>query len=333
MFGSPTVSGTLVAFAAGQSAAPPAFPFRGVYAAGGTGIAAVADVTTADPSGGGTFAGFAPPAVSGTTIAFLAGNPTAAGIYTRATPGSGGIFKVADTNDTIPTVGGPFGSFLLPSVSGGQVALTGFGPLGAGVFTAPAAGGPLTAVATTNTPVPSGGGARFVGFGAPAISGSVVAFAGGPNGPPTPPTGIYANTGAGGSLVRIADTTTPVPNIPAVDFGSFDPQVSVAGSEVVFIGRTPNGAPGVYAGAGGPLTEVIAAGDPLDGRTVADLGIGRESFDGEFVTFWASFTDGTSGIYVAPVPEPAGLLAAAAAAVGLLRVLRRHGYRRGWAGR
>jgi hypothetical protein len=342
VFGPPAVSGTIVAFAGGQAVGVP-FPFRGVYAAPAAGgsITAVADTTTLSPSNGSLFAGFFPPAVSGATAAFYAGNPNAGGIYTRATGGTGAVSTVADTSTIAPVIGGMFINFLPPSVSGGTVALVGGNFFGIGVYTGPAAGGPLTAVATTQTTMP-GGTHQFRQFGGdpnsgpapgPTISGSVVAFAGSQN-PSGPSVGIYATTGPGGQLARIADTTTPVPNHPASAFTSFDPWVSLSGSAVVFVGRSGAG-PGIYSNATGPLTKVVAAGDVFDGRTVADLGIGKESFDGTLVTFWAGFTDGSSGVYVAPVapvPEPAGVLAVAAA-VGIgLSSRRRRGGVRGWLG-
>jgi hypothetical protein len=326
-FGPPTTAGTSVLFAAGTSGAPPQFgiPFRGVYAAHATGLIAVADLTTASPTGG-NFIGFSPPAVSGTTAAFYAGSATVGGIYTRSTSGTGAVTRVVDTTTAIPGVGGPFGGFVAPpAISGTRVAFTGFGPLGGGVFTAATPGGPLTAVATTATPIPGGSG-NFVGLSAPAVSGAVVAFAGGPTGGfGSFPTGIYANTGAGGSLVRVANTSTPIPGGTG-NFARFDPQISLSGDDMVFVGRAGDLAPGIYTNATGPLTKVIAAGEALDGRTVSDLGIGWQSFDGTVITFWAGFTNGSSGVYVVPVvpvPEPAGLLAVAAVAAGLLRRVRR----------
>jgi hypothetical protein len=325
VFGPPTISGTAVLFAGGTSGAPLQFgiPFRGVYASHVSGMVAVADLTTPSPTGG-NFIGFTPPAVSGTTAAFYAGSANVGGIYTRSTSGTGAVTKVADTQTAIPGFGVPFNGFVAPpSISGTRVAFTGFGPFGAGgVFTAATPGGPLTAVATTATPIPGGSG-NFVGLGAPAVSGSVVAFAGSPTGGPGSfPTGIYANTGAGGSLVVIANTSTPIPNGTG-NFARFDWQISLSGDDAVFVGRAGNLAPGIYTNATGPLTKVIAAGESLDGRTVSDLGIGGQSFDGTVITFWASFTNGSSGIYVVPVPEPAGLLATGVAAVGLLRWVRR----------
>jgi hypothetical protein len=328
-FGPPTVSGTSVLFAAGTSGAPPQFgiPFRGVYAAHASGLVTVADLTTASPTGG-NFIGFSPPAVSGTTAAFYAGSATVGGIYTRSTSGTGAVTRVADTSPatSIPGVGGPFGGIVAPpAISGTRVAFTGFGPLGGGVFTAASPGGPLTAVATTATPIPGGSG-NFVNFGAPAVSGSVVAFAGGPTGGPGSfPTGIYANTGAGGSLVRVANTSTPVPGNPSLRFTQFDPFIGLVGDDLVFVGHSSAGE-GIYTNATGQLTRVVGQGDVFDSRTVADVEIGPQSFDGTIITFWASFTDGRSGIYVVPVvpvPEPAGLLAVAAVGAGLLRRVRR----------
>lgn len=327
LFGSPAISNSTVVFAGGPPAAPP-FPFRGVYAApaGGGAITAAADNTTTNPGPpAGPFNSFdVMPGVSGSTVAFGGGSAFRGGIYTIPAAGALTATAIAQTGDAIPVVGGPFGSFSFPSVSGNRVAFVGVGP-GGGVFTAATSGGALSAVATTSTTIPGGGGATFAGFGNPVVSGTVVAFAGGPTGGPGSfPTGIYTNTGAGGSLVAVANTSTTAPGGGGL-FTQFDPWVSLSGDDVVFVGHSSAGE-GLYTNATGPLTRLVGQGDVFDGRTVADVEIGRQSFDGAFVTFWASFTDGRSGVYVVPVPEPAGVLAVAAAGAGLLRLRRtRHG--------
>src|SRR5205823_4696998 len=63
----------------------------------------------------------------------------------------------------------------------------------------------------------------------------------------------------------------------------------------------------------------------LDGKTVSSLRIGKDAFDGNQIAFWVQFTDNTSAVYTgfAPVPEPAGLFAAAAGAGALGALLRR----------
>jgi hypothetical protein len=332
VFWSPTSSGSTAVFAGGMApGAPPFIPFRGVYTGNAFGVGTVADLGTPSPSGGGNFIGFAPPTVSGTTAAFFAGSPTGAGIYTRSTSGTGSVAKIADTATAAPGLGGSFGNFLPPAISGSTVAfIGGSNPNSIGVYAAPAAGGALTTIATTSTIIPGStlpfrqlGGdpnAGPVNAPGPSISGSVVAFAGSPN-LSGPSLGIYATTGPGGQLARIADTTTPVPGGTGL-FTQFDPYVSLSGDDLVFVGHSTTG-PGIYTNATGPLTRLIAVGETLDGRTVADLEIGRQSFDGSVITFWAGFTDGSSGIYVAPVPEPAGLLAVGIAAVGLFRLARR----------
>ncbi|HET6575890.1 MAG TPA: hypothetical protein VFG68_19970 [Fimbriiglobus sp.] len=338
VFGPPVNAGPTVVFAGGQApGAPPNIPSRGVYSNEIGFMRKVADTTTASPSNGLPFGGFsAMPAASGTGggvqyVAFFAGNSGAGGIYTST--GSGPVLRVADTTTAMPGIGGMFFNFIPPDVYGGRVAFIGGNPGGIGVYTAQWTGGALTTIATTNTTIPgstlpfrqlggdpSAGPANAPG---PSIFGAVVAFAGSPN-PSGPSLGVYATTGPGGQLARIADTSTPVPNNPALLFTQFDPQVSLAGDDVAFIGRSGVG-PGLYTNATGSLTKLVAAGDTFDGLTVADLGIGKHSFDGAFVTFWAGFTNGSSGIYVvpvAPVPEPAGVLAAVAVGVGLLRLRR-----------
>lgn len=223
------ISGSTTVFPAGQAVAgaPTGIPFGGVYAAHAPGIVAVADTTTISPAGG-TFGGFGDaPAVSGTTVAFLAWNPNRAGVYTAPSTG-GSVTPIAQTGEAIPQEAANFTQFLPPSVSGNRVALAGsrISPSQSrqmtGVYTAATTGGPLAVVANTGTLIPDGGGARFSQFDAPAISGDVVAFgaSGGSYG------GIYATTGPGGALARVADTTTLAPGANGPLFDRFHPEVS-----------------------------------------------------------------------------------------------------------
>jgi hypothetical protein len=45
----------------------------------------------------------------------------------------------------------------------------------------------------------------------------------------------------------------------------------------------------------------------LDGRVLAGLNFASQAFDGNQVAFRTEFSDGTSGIYLATIPEPASL--------------------------
>jgi hypothetical protein len=353
--GSPVVAGSAVTFAGGQAAPPPdpIATFRGIYTAPTSGagpITRVVDVTTPYPPGsnpppglGAQFAGFTSPPFSGGPTVQFAGATTSAfgpvgGVFTAPQTG-GSATSIAQTGT--PTPNAPPGFFMFGffagGVSDGRVVFVGASSPGGppppknGVYTAATTGGPLTVVAdvfTTNVP---GTTQRFGQFGFASISGSIVAFTGGQT-PVGPVTGVYANTGAGGSLVRIADTTMAAPGGTG-NFLEFPGFAVVAGDDVVFLARRAgmgNGL-GIYTNAPGTLTKVVATGDTVDGRTVNDLFLGPTGFDGTSVTFWAGFSDGSSGIYVTPVPipEPTGVLAVAALAVGGAVARRRFGRRSG----
>src|SRR5207247_4091720 len=61
----------------------------------------------------------------------------------------------------------------------------------------------------------------------------------------------------------------------------------------------------------GPLERIIGGGDTLDGKTIYNLFMGPDALSGSSIAFWATFTDGSQGIYLASVPEPASLTACA----------------------
>jgi hypothetical protein len=103
------------------------------------------------------------------------------------------------------------------------------------------------------------------------------------------------------------------PNISAVRVSMNDSgDVAWTGNNTIYVGQNP-------------LTgEVIGVGDPLDGSTVAFLGLPRINNLGH-VGFPARLSNGRMGLYIAtPIPEPATCaLFAAAAMAPLLRRRRR----------
>ena len=88
------------------------------------------------------------------------------------------------------------------------------------------------------------------------------------------------------------------------------------------IGSSPEG---IYTNLGGPLMKVINSGDSFDGKTIASflgLSFSSEGLSGNNVAFYATFTNGSKGLYVATyVPEPSSttllLIGTAAVAAGL----------------
>ena len=53
------------------------------------------------------------------------------------------------------------------------------------------------------------------------------------------------------------------------------------------------------------MTKAFGAGDVVDGRTLSSIIMGTEGLSDNQVAFYATFTNGTKGIFVATVPEPA----------------------------
>jgi hypothetical protein len=141
-------------------------------------------------------------------------------------------------------------------------------------------------------------------------------------------TGIYLRpAGSTGSFLQtIADTNTIIPSFDGITrFGAFD-NVAIDGGVVAFIGSPDNSTQGgIFAASGGSIIEVISPGDTLDGRTVASLSFSDDRpLSGRDLVFTANFSDGSTGLFLAAVPEPevAGL-----AAIGLIAAAASRGRR------
>ncbi len=175
-------------------------------------------------------------------------------------------------------------------------------------------------VADTDTAIPGGTG-NFTFFTDTSIDGGEVAFSGASG--DLSQQGVY--TDVGGSLRVVADLNTAIPG----GTGNFDifTNPSIDGGDVAFsgfgFGSGSDFEGGLYVEVGGMLFEVIAAGDTLDGKTVEVIGSGEESLSGDQVAFFAGFTDGTEGIFIATIPEPSTAALMALGLVGLAARRRR----------
>ena len=276
----------------------------GIYTNSGGSLVKVADTNTPVPSGSGNFQNLGRSSSSAGTVAFdgddALGNGI--GIYSR----TGGVLtKVADSNTAQPGGAGSFAQFGSPTLDGSNFAFWGRGPSNPveGIYRSVGGGAP-TIVADSNTIVPGAGGTFDNIRPFPAISGSSVSFmAYGSNGSD----GIYRFAG---SLSTVADTNTPVPGGTG-NFVGFDDYSSISGSNVAFLGffSTLSAATeGIYTTIGGGLSEVVKAGDQLDGKTVSSVFMGPEALSGGSIAFSAAFSDGSSGLFVATVPEPTGVV-------------------------
>jgi hypothetical protein len=221
------------------------------------------------------------------------------------TPAQFTFTRIADTTTAIPGGTDNFTFFEgRPSVSGTTVVFGGSGSGGQNGVYVGTAGGPLTRVADTTTSIPGGTG-TFTTVGSPAISGTTLAFSGSRS---DGQSGIYAGTA--GSLGVVANTGTSIPG----------------GTTVAFLGFVGSDTGVYFKTGGGALTKLIAEGDTLDGREVANVSIGPFGLDGTALVFQATFSGGASGVYyvdLTPVPEPGLVLGLVAVGLGGVRLVRR----------
>jgi hypothetical protein len=294
---SPSVFGSTIAFTGSGGGNQ-----EGVYtrSIGGGPLSRVADTNTPVPGGTGTFSFIDDSSVSGSTLEFRAGaSSPPVGIYTVPT-GGGPLSVVANTNTAIPGGTGNFSGMSNTSLSGTTVAFSGGGSSGQrGVYTS-SAGGPLTRIADTNTPIPSGTG-TFANAGLPGVSvfGSTVAFYGSGSGGQQ---GIYTASTGGGSLARIADTNTPFPggtgNFTSIEY----PALSGSAVAIIGVGVSQQG---IFAGSttGGPLARVADTNTPIPNgigkfSTLFFNGSPSVSASGSEVVFKGAGGNGQVGIYL-----------------------------------
>jgi hypothetical protein len=259
-FGATAASGPVVAFGAGNGQSF-GNALSGVYTgttAGGP-LARVADTTTPAPNGT-VFSLFGSPSVSGSVVAFQGGRPAVSytGVF-AGTAAGGTLTTVADVDTAVPGGTGTFRRFGDAAVSGSRVAFAGGNAQTDGVYIGSAAGGPLTVVANRSTAIPGGGG-TFQTFDDPAISGSVIAFAGAGAGAGAPKGIYYIDTDGGPltELIRVGDTLDGR-TVSQLFFGNG----GLDGSTLVFAADFTDNTSGVYAVRLTPVPEsatVLAIG-------------------------------------------------------------------------
>jgi hypothetical protein len=113
--------------------------------------------------------------------------------------------------------------------------------------------------------------------------------------------GIYI--GDGTTIETVVSAGDPVPGDSAYGFYNWD-DISYEDGNVAFFGRSSPSRGGIYTYFKGTLYKVIDGRDQLDGRDIAAFSIGPDALSGDQIGFVVSFTDGTSGIYLATIPEP-----------------------------
>jgi hypothetical protein len=272
-----------------------------------------ADTTTPMPNAPGNFWSFNYASLSGQKVAFTGWwNGSVAGIYEAA---NGEATAVADLNDFAPGGSGRFIGFGAPSYRHGTLVFEAtFAHAGTqfGIYRS-IDGGPVTKVLDTTDGIFTSDGLGIRPF--PTGSGDNVVFW---SGKVTGGNGIYLSSPSGISVV--ADTNTRVPGT-TVNFYTFEDELGLDGTNVAFVGRTDGTLSGITlcTTLGGGLSRVLGVGDALDGKTVAGISTSNESISGSAIVFEARFTDSSSGIFIATVPEPAALPALAFAILAARR--------------
>lgn len=200
--------------------------------------------------------------------------------------------KIADTSTTNPS-GGLFTSFSPsgPSISGGNVAFTGFGTGGQiGVYLS--SQGTLSTIADLNSSDPSGG--AFTNFGAVSMSGNTVAFGGMYN------NGSYIYTsqgyyaGSGGALTTLVDINSVAPGTTnkLTNFGGV-----LAGNQFAFTAAV-GGVNSVYGSQNGNISLLADKNTPdPSGGGFSALNNVFENQNGAIVFNGHSSVNSTSGIY------------------------------------
>lgn len=210
------------------------------------------------------------------------------GIY-RAS--GAGISVIADESSTAPG-GGFFDRLEDPACSGTRVAFLGIdsssGLRGAFAWSA----GSLETLALQGDPAPGGG--TFSSVSRAAVTSGAAAFTG-----TVFPPGIFAmfyeNQNSGG-MVRIVDTTSPVPGVPGETFDAFTPP-ALSSDLLAFRGIYGIDEDGIYEWSDGQLGVVADEQTPVPGRPgVEFVSSGTPSVWSDRVVFTAVHPQGR-GIY------------------------------------
>jgi hypothetical protein len=274
----------------------------GAYVGNGA-LSAISNQDTPIPGASGTFLGHNSVQVRDDEVAFVGfAGPGEPGVY-RTMPG--GLARVADQTTSIPDRTGEFLDFKFLSFDGEQVAFVGDGfiepgvPGFVGVYSN--LGGTLHKVADIDTPVPGGTGLITTVASLSADEGHV-AFT---HSSTDLEEGVIANFD--GTLQSLVNEDTEIPGAGGEKFFRFG-GVALSGRNIVFDGSSFDFEHfGVYALYEGEFLRIFEIGDELDGRIISSARLTEDAFGGNQVAFRTEFTDGTSGIYLATIPEPATL--------------------------
>jgi hypothetical protein len=258
-----------------------------------------------DPSSG--FNGTSAPSVDGSTVWFFGERP-GDGIFRW---NNGVIGQVVGAGMPTPSAPGLQFTSLNSNVSAGNGSVafransgTAPGMFGlSGIYTYTHASGIRQRIADQNTTVPGQSG-KFTGFLNSPLSydGQNLAFL-----------GVDSNSTEGAYYFRNGVLTSLFRNGQAAPgggtfiVGQSYTRFSVDGGNIALSNGLTSGSAIYYSFAGGPLQRLIGTGDMLFGKGVRDVQIRDRGLSGSEIAFWADFPDGSSGIYVANVPEPSSV--------------------------
>lgn len=150
----------------------------------------------------------------------------------------------------------------------------------------------------------NGGRIEAINNVSPAWDGRTLVFSTTTN--PTARGNIYRTDGS--IITPIAISGTPAPGGGTFVIDPFDP-ISSDESGFAFQSLASGGGRAVYFSyLGSPLARLIGPGDQLFGKTVLDARVSSSAMSGNQLGFSVRFTDLSSGVYVATIPEPGTLV-------------------------
>lgn len=269
--GAPVIDGDNLAFI-GQF--PGGF---GYYKVVGGNLSKVADTSTTMPGGPGTFTFLSAGdiAISGSDVAFI-GVRIAGGVFRGIYTDSGGtLHPIVDNNTNLP--GNPstkFAAFSSVSLDNGNVSFRSFN------FTSGQEGVYTTLGGTLRTVAQAGAGGFTSLADRTQIDGDRIVFGGRLTGQ----TGLGVRAEIAGTLVTIADQSTPLPG-GGGNFSGNTFAAVVSGTNVAFMNG--NGFPfTVYADLGAGLTSIAGPGTLVAGGVIESAG--SPSIDGTNLVFLAT---------------------------------------------
>ncbi|HZZ44748.1 MAG TPA: hypothetical protein VFE58_17560 [Tepidisphaeraceae bacterium] len=274
----------------------------GIYARLSGALTNIVNISSPVPGFAGTFNTFNPPSISGVNVAFSASATqrftSQVGIYSRLNQGP--LNLIANNQTPAPSGTGNLSSFGTPVISGTDVIFSAYGPsVSPAIYSNPdGAGNALVTLVAPNTSIPGGTGS-FTNITGLSASGSNIAFIGtGTNNQ----RGLYADFN--NILFPIVDASTLIPDGSGDTFSANSLLgFSLNGNNFAFTaGSGPQS--GIYLDEDGILSKVLTVGDTLDGKIVSDLSLTSNALDGSDLAFTVDFTDHSSAVYLAVIPEP-----------------------------